>query len=139
MFQNLLFKKEPIKVSIQYTKTVRIIPLPGNSDSVCYSDKEIGRVWENYRSMQGNFHHQTATVLHRNGTGCPVSGYTRCDVSDCFYTDFIRIYWVVPGAINRSKKTLGSVKTGLAAVVIINKMKGEMVKTWKSRIEIITR
>jgi hypothetical protein len=46
---------------------------------------------------------------------------------------------VVPGAINRSKKTLGSVKTGLAAVVIINKMKGEMVKTWKSRIEIITR
>jgi len=74
------------------------MPLSGNSDSVFYSEREIGRIWENYRSFKGNFHHQAATVLHRNGTGCPVSGCTRCDVSDCFYADFIQTYWGCPGS-----------------------------------------
>jgi len=71
---------------------VRIIAVSGKSEIVVNSDIEIGRIWENYRTSRGNFHSQNAAIFHRNGTACPVSGCTRCEVSDCFYAEFIHSY-----------------------------------------------
>ena len=76
MYQNLLFKKESFKRLYSIHETVRIIPVSGNYEIIVSSDREIGRIWENYRTSQGNFHSQNAAIFQRNGTGCPVRGYT---------------------------------------------------------------
>jgi hypothetical protein len=76
---------------------VRIIPVPGYTATIVKSDMEIGLVLKNYYSSSGNFHSENVTAFNRKGTGCPVSGCNRCEVSDCFYAEFIHSYWGCPG------------------------------------------
>ena len=45
---------------------------------------------------EGSFHKQSVAVFQRFGASCPSVGCGRCDLADCFFSEFIRNYWDCP-------------------------------------------
>jgi len=75
---------------------VRIIPVFENPSGLFQAGEDVGRIWENYRNVKGNFHKDSAAVFQRYGTPCPSTGCGHCEFDDCFFSEFIRIYWNSP-------------------------------------------
>jgi len=96
LFQNLLSDKDPIKFPLQYADRVRTIPEFENSSGLFQAGQDVGRIWENYRNVKGNFHNQSVAVFQHYGALYPTIGCGRCELPDSFFDEFIRNYWDCP-------------------------------------------
>jgi hypothetical protein len=50
-----------------------------------------------YQNVKEDNQQLITSSVFRDGSGCPASECVHCDLSDCFYADFIRKYWDCPG------------------------------------------
>ena len=100
LFQNLSQKlfsdRDPLKFSQQYSGRVRIIFVFDSPPELFQAGDDVGRIWENYRNVEGNFHKQSIAVFQRYGASCPSAGCGRCEFANCFFSEFIRNYWDCP-------------------------------------------
>jgi hypothetical protein len=96
LFQNLLSGQDLIKILIQYPGQVRTIPVFENSPGLFQAGEDVDHIRENYRNVKGNFPKHNAAVFQRYGASCPTNGCGRCELPDCFLSEFIRDYWDFP-------------------------------------------
>jgi hypothetical protein len=71
---------------------VRPIQLSDNQSVLYQAGEDVGNIWEYYRSPKGNFSRQSIAVYHRYGASCPSNGCGRCELTDCFFYEFIHKY-----------------------------------------------
>jgi len=76
--------------------TVSIITVLETPQGLFQAGDDTGRIWEHYRNAEGSFHKQSVAVFQRFGASCPSVGCGRCDLADCFFSEFIRNYWDCP-------------------------------------------
>jgi hypothetical protein len=55
-----------------------------------------GHVRCNLSVSKAKFQDLGDAEVRRYATDCPVSGCSRCDLTDCYYAVFIRHYWKFP-------------------------------------------
>jgi hypothetical protein len=75
---------------------VRTISVVNGSPVLFQAGDDVGRIWENYRNVSGNFNKQNTAIFRRFGASCPSNGCGRCEISECFYSEFIHQYWKCP-------------------------------------------
>jgi hypothetical protein len=75
---------------------VRSILLSEKQPELYQAGEYIGDIWKYYRNPMGNFSNQSIAVYNRYGASCPSNGCSRCELSDCFFYEFIHYYCNYP-------------------------------------------
>jgi hypothetical protein len=74
---------------------VNNITVQKNSLGLLQTDKDIGRIWENYLNLKADFHQKSAEIFQGYGSSCPAVGCGRCELPIVFSMNLSGITGIV--------------------------------------------